>query len=54
MTSETLHSDSAYKSVRVGHLASSLWYEIGCYSQLSNVDIVYLVKQTDQDAKSSD
>jgi hypothetical protein len=47
MTSETSHSDSAYESVRVGHLESGLWYEIGCcYSRLSNVDIVYLVKQT--------
>ena len=46
MTSETLYSDSAYESVHVGHLASGLWYEIACYSWLSNVDIVYLVKQT--------
>ena len=46
MTSETSHSDSAYESVRVGHLSSGLWYEIGCYSRLSNVYIVYLVKQT--------
>jgi hypothetical protein len=46
MTFETSHSDSAYESVCVGHLASGLWYEIGCYSRLSNVDIVYLVKQT--------
>ena len=46
MTSETSHSDSAYESVHVGHLAIGLWYEIGCYSRLSNVDIVYLVKQT--------
>ena len=37
----------------VVHLASSLWYKIGCYSQLSNVDIVYLVKQTQRMIKMS-
>ena len=44
---------SAYESVCVVHLASSLWYEIGCYSQLSNVDILYLVKQTQRMIKMS-
>ena len=44
---------SAYESVCVVNLASDLWYEIGCYIQLSNVDIVYLVKQTQRMIKMS-